>query len=165
MILSIIAAMDEGGGIGKDNQIPWHLPDDLARFKKITMGHHLILGRKTYQSIGGPLPGRKMIVLSQNPDFNPEDGLIAPSISSALELARSRGEVEAFVIGGGEIYRQVLPETDRMYLTRVKTVLETDTQFPDWSEEDWVQICSQNFSADDRNPYQSSFHYLIRKAG
>lgn len=163
MILSIIAAVDQKGGIGLKNQIPWHLPGDLIRFKKITLGHHLILGRKTYQSIGNPLPGRTMIVLSSNPDFSLQGSLTASSLLEALELARSREEKEVFVIGGGEIYRQALPLADRMYLTRVHASQQADTWFPDWNQEDWEMICSQEVPADKDNPYRSTFQYLVRK--
>ncbi|MFN2281917.1 MAG: dihydrofolate reductase, partial [Anaerolineales bacterium] len=100
MIVSLIAALDENDGIGFQNSIPWHLPSDLARFKKLTMGHHLILGRKTYLSIGKPLPGRVMIVLSRNPDFKPDGILRVNSLSEALDLAIGRGEKEVFVVGG-----------------------------------------------------------------
>jgi dihydrofolate reductase len=163
MIISLIAALDENGGIGFHNSIPWHLPSDLARFKNLTMGHHLILGRRTYQSIGKPLPGRQMIVLSRNPDYSPPGCLRAPSLADALDLARSRQEKEVFVIGGGEIYRQALTSADRFYLTRVHTTAEVDTYFPEWDRTDWEQICSQALPADDRNPFNSTFSCLIRK--
>lgn len=165
MIVSLIAAVDREGGIGFQNQIPWDLPGDLARFKKITMGHHLILGRKTFQSIGGPLPGRQMIVLSRNPVFDAEGCQTASSLPEAIEQARSRGEGEVFVIGGGEIYQQALPLADRLYLTQVGASLEADAHFPDWQESDWEEICGQEFSPDERNPYPISFRILIRKKG
>lgn len=163
MMISLIAALDENDGIGIQNKIPWHLPADLARFKKLTMGHHLILGRRTFQSIGKPLPGREMIVLSRNSDYSPDGCLRASSLSEALDLARGKGEKEVFVVGGGEVYREALEFADRFYLTRVHTTVEADTRFPEWGEENWEAICTQQFPKDDRNPYGTTFSCLIRK--
>lgn len=163
MILSLIAALDEHRGLGFENQIPWHLPGDLARFKKLTLGHYLILGRKTYQSIGQPLPGRKMLVLSQDPDFGPEGSQVVDSFSGALQIAREAGETEAFVIGGGEIYRLALPQADRMYLTTVHIVSQSDVFFPAFEAENWLTICEQEFPADQDNPFPTTFRHLIRK--
>jgi dihydrofolate reductase len=164
MIISLLAALDENAGIGFQNEIPWHLPSDLARFKKLTMGHHLILGRRTYQSIGKPLPGRQMIVLSRNPDYRPAGCLRASSLPAALDLARSRDEKEVFVVGGREIFREALPLADRFYLTFVHTASEADTYFPDWNSAEWETICSQELPADGRNPFRTTFSCLIRKA-
>lgn len=163
MIISILAALDDNSGIGFQNDIPWHLPSDLARFKKLTMGHHLILGRKTYQSIGKPLPGREMIVLSRTPDYSPPGCLRASSLPDALSLARSKGEKEVFVVGGREIFNEALPKADRFYLTRVHTTAQTDTYFPEWNSDEWVSICSQQVAADSRNPFRTTFNCLIRK--
>ena len=132
MILSVIAALDDQGGIGIENQLPWHLPGDLSRFKKLTMGHQLILGRKTYQAIGKPLPGREMIVLSRNPEFKLEDSQVVSSWEAALQTARETGEKEVFVIGGGEIFELALPLAERMYLTRVHTISQADAYFPEF---------------------------------
>ena len=163
MILSIIAALDERRGLGFENQLSWHLPADLARFKKLTMGHYLILGRKTYQSIGKPLPGRKMIVLSKNPDYILEGAQVVNSFQRALQIAREAGENECFVIGGAEIYKLALPITDRMYLTYVHTVSQADVFFPEFEDENWLKICEQGFQPDQDNPYGSTFTHLIRK--
>ena len=163
MILSIIAALDEGGGIGFENQIPWHLPGDLGRFKKLTMGHHLILGRKTYQSIGKPLPGRMMIVLSRNPDCTLAGSLVASSLQDALRIAREAGESEAFVIGGAEIYQEALPLADHLYLTVVHTNVEADTFFPEFKEIDWSLICTQDIPADEKNSLATTFKSFVRK--
>lgn len=163
MILSIIAALDEKCGIGFEDQIPWHLPGDLGRFKKLTMGHHLILGRKTYQSIGKPLPGRTMIVLSRNPEFKLDGGLVAGSLEDGLRIAQDAGESESFVIGGAEIYQLALPLADRMYLSYVHTTSEADTYFPAYEPENWLKICEQEFLPDQDNPFGYTFTYLIRK--
>jgi len=163
MILSIIAALDESGGIGFQNLMPWHLPGDLGRFKKLTMGHHLILGRKTYQSIGKPLPGRRMIILSRDPAYKLENSLVVSSWADAMQAAREGGESEVFVIGGGEIYQIALPLANRMYLTRVHTTSQTDTFFPAYEPDDWMTICEQRFPADQDHAYGHTFSYLIRK--
>lgn len=163
MILSIIAALDDQRGIGYQNRIPWHLPGDLSRFKMITMGHHLILGRKTYQSIGKPLPGRKMVVLSRDPEYTLEGSLVASSLQEGLQIARDAGENEVFLIGGAEIYEMALPIADRMYLTEVHTTSQADVFFPDYEPNNWLKICQQEYSADQDNPFGYTFLYLIRK--
>ena len=162
MILSIIAAMDKNQGIGIDNKMPWHLPSDLRRFKKITMGHHLILGRKTFESIGGPLPGRQMIVLSRNPELIVDGCLVISSIEKALQLADAAGEKEVFFVGGGQVYRETLPMVDRLYLSFVDTVAEADTHFPQFDPNAWSVICEQDFPPDDQNPLGHTFRYLVR---
>jgi dihydrofolate reductase len=163
MIISIIAAMDKVRGIGIDNKMPWHLSTDLKRFKKITMGHHLILGRKTYQSIGAPLPGRQMIILSRNPEFKAEGCLVCRSFDEALQVSDDAGEKEVFVVGGGEIYQAALPRVERMYLSLVDTIAESDTQFPPFDQASWTVICEQDFPQDEENPLAHTFRYLVRK--
>jgi dihydrofolate reductase len=163
MIISIIAALDEEGGIGYQNRLPWHLPGDLSRFKKLTMGHHLILGRKTYESIGGPLPGREMIILSRNPDYSVTDSQVASTLEKGLGIVREGDEKEVFVVGGAEIYQAALPLADRMYLTHVHTVSQADSFFPKFDQDDWLMICEQSFPADQDNPIETTFTCLIRK--
>ena len=148
MIISLIAALDENRGIGWKNQLPWHLPADLARFKDQTMGHTLIAGRKTYQSIGAALPGRKMIVLSRDPDFSTEDTLLARSMDDALQLARDMEAREVFVIGGAEIYQEALPLADYLYLSHVHGVFEADVFFPELDPLDW-DICEEEYFPED----------------
>lgn len=162
MIISIIAAMDKDRGIGIDNKMPWHLPTDLKRFKRITMGHHLILGRKTFQSIGDPLPGREMIVLSRNPEYKAEGCLVCRSLDEAFQLADAAGEQEVFVVGGGEIYQEALPLADRMYLSLVDTRAEADTHFPQFERESWEVICEQDFPEDEKNSLAHTFRYIVR---
>ena len=162
MIITIIVALDERGGIGIDNHIPWHLPGDLARFKKLTMGHHLILGRKTYLSIGKPLPGRNMIVLSRDPEYELEGSRVVATFEEGLKIARDAGESEGFVIGGAEIYQLALPVTDRMYLTRVHTTSQADVYFPEFDPGNWLKICEQEFPVDQTNPLGYTFTCLIR---
>ena len=163
MIISIIVAMDEDRGIGFENQIPWHLPADLARFKKLTMGHHLLVGRKTYESIGSVLPGRQMIILTRNPEYTAQNCIIAETLDGALKLAENRGEKEVFIIGGAEIYREALPLGDHLYLTVVRTRAKADAYFPQFEELDWSQICSQEIPADDKNSLATTFKHLVRR--
>lgn len=163
MIISLIAALDEQMGIGIENQIPWHLPADLARFKLQTMGHHLIAGRKTYQSIGGTLPGRRMIVLSRDPEFQAEGCTIAASLEKGLDIARSAGEEEVFIIGGAEIYKDALPLADFLYLTRLEESFEADVYFPDFDLSAWDLIQEEHYPADDKNPHSHTYQTYRRK--
>jgi dihydrofolate reductase len=147
MIVSLIVAMDERGGIGLNNQVPWHIPADLKRFKALTMGHHLIVGRKTFASIGKALPGRTMIIVSHSKDYRAEGCLIVPSLPRALHLAEERGETEAFIGGGGSIYAQALPVADRIYLTRVHVEVDADVYFPAWDEKEWRIVFQEELVA------------------
>jgi len=164
MIITIIVAMDEDRGIGFENQIPWHLPADLARFKKLTMGHHLLVGRKTYESIGSVLPGRQMIILTRNPAYSAQNCITADTLDSALKLAEKRGETEVFIIGGAEIYREALPLADRLYLTVVHTRAKADVYFPQFEESEWSQVCSQGIPVDEKNSLATTFKHFVKKS-
>lgn len=157
MKLSIIVAMAANGVIGKDNTLPWRLRADLARFKRLTMGHHLLVGRKTWESIGRPLPGRTMVVITRRDGFSADGIRVAGSIDEALEIARRAGETEAFVAGGAEIYRQVLERADRLYLTRIHAAIEGDTFFPELDGSRWREVAREDREPDERNPYPFSF--------
>jgi dihydrofolate reductase len=163
MIVSLIVAVDNNGGIGIRGQLPWRLSSDLQRFKKLTMGHHLIMGRKTHESIGRPLPGRTTIVVTRNSDYHPDGCLVASSLSEALSIAEQRGEPEVFVIGGGEIFQEIIDRADRIYLTRVITVLEADTYFPTLRTEEWEVVESSFHFADEKNEFASTYTLLYRK--
>ncbi len=163
MIVSMIVAMDRNRGIGSGNQLPWRLPDDMKRFRDLTMGHHLVIGRKTYESIGRPLPGRQMIVLTRDPSFRVEGCATAGSILEGMAIARSRDETELFIGGGAEIYRQALDITDRIYLTLVESEVEADAFFPELSDGDWVEAESIHHPADDNHQHAFTFKMLIRK--
>ena len=163
MIVSLILAMDEQRGIGKNGTLPWRLSSDLKRFRELTMGHHLIVGRKTFDSIGRVLPGRQMIVVTRNALFEAEGILKTGSVEDAVELARQRGETEAFVIGGAEIYSQTLDLADRIYLTNVQAIVDADTFFPDFDASDWRESRTESHPADDKNQYQTTFCILERK--
>jgi dihydrofolate reductase len=157
MRISIIVAMDQNGGIGIENRLPWHLPADLRRFKALTMGHHLIMGRNTYESIGQPLPGRNTIVLSHNPVYHPEGCLKALSLAQAFEIAKTNGDHEVFICGGATVYREALEATDRIYLTRLHTKFQTDTSFPEWDPSNWEELSIETHEADETHPYPFSF--------
>jgi dihydrofolate reductase len=168
VIVSLLVAMDEQRGIGWANRLPWRLPDDLKRFKTLTMGHHLLMGRKTFESIGRPLPGRTTIVITRNPDYQPdncqpEDCFIAYSLSKALSLAADRGETESFVIGGGEIFAQALELADRMYQTLVHTTGSADVFFPAYEPDDWIVKETVYQPAGECNEFPYTFNLLERK--
>jgi dihydrofolate reductase len=166
MILSIIAALDENRGIGYQNQIPWHLGSDFKSFKAMTMGHHILMGRKTYVSLGKPLPGRMHVVISHARYIPmPENCFLVNSLKEGITLAESRDESEAFVIGGEQIYHQALPLTDRMILTRVHTVCVVDAYFPIIHWDEWQMERSQDYEADQHNDYAFTVEHWIRKEG
>ncbi len=162
MLISIIVAMDKDGGIGVDNRLPWHLPDDLKRFKRITMGHHLVVGRKTYESIGKPLPGREMIVLTRNPDYEAPGCQLAHSLEDALRMAREHGEGEIFIGGGAQIYAQVLPQADYLYLTRIHVTTESDVHFPPIDWQAWI-VEKRCYHPSDANHTYAFTYQRLRK--
>jgi dihydrofolate reductase len=157
MRVSIIAAMSENGVIGRGGRLPWHLADDLKRFKRLTMGHMLVMGRKTWESIGRPLPGRRMVVISRQPNYRPDGAQVVPSLDAALAIAESTGDDEAFIIGGAEIYRLALPRANRLYLTRVHANIAGDTYFPDVNWKNWQRIAVEEHGSDGNNEYPFSF--------
>jgi dihydrofolate reductase len=155
--------MDHKNGIGYQNQMPWHLPAELKQFKKLTMGHHLIMGRKTYESIGKPLPGRITIVVTHNPNYQAEGCLIAHSLQEAFQLAADANEDEAFVCGGQAIYREALTAVDRLYLTRIHAEFQSDTFFPEFEISLWLERSSVFHPADQKNPYPFTFFIYDRR--
>jgi len=162
MIVSLIVAMDEARGIGREGRLPWHLGADLKRFKQLTMGHHLVMGRKTYQSIGRSLPGRTIIVITRQMSHNLGVCLVAHTLEQALDLARETGESEVFIAGGGEIFAKALPFVDRIYLTQVHTRAVCDVFFPDFMREGWIVKESIAHPADDANDYPFTYYLLER---
>lgn len=162
MIISLIAAIDQKRGIGKDGKLPWRLSSDLKRFRELTMGHHLIAGRKTFESIGRALPGRHMIIVTRGVGVRPEGCFVVGSVQSALALARERGETEVFVIGGGEIYRQTIDLADRVYLTRVHADVGADVFFPETLSGAWTEMQRVDLPADEKNQYATTFTVLER---
>ncbi len=158
MRISIIAAFARNYTIGQGNRIPWRIPDDLRRFKRLTMGHHLIIGRKTWESIGRPLPGRKMIIVSRDRHFPAPKGVeVADSLEKALELASTDDEV--FIGGGEEIYRLSLPYADRMYLTLLDRDFAGDARFPTWDTSQWEHVSEEKPQCE--HPECLSYRYVV----
>ena len=155
-MIALVVAMAENNVIGKNNQLIWHLPADLNHFKNLTTGHPIIMGRKTYESIGKPLPNRTNIVITRQQDFKPEGVLVAHSLSEALMLAQQL-DVNIFVIGGAEIYKQAMFLADTIYLTEVHQAFEGDTFFPEINTLLWVETEREEHQADEKNPYDYAF--------
>jgi dihydrofolate reductase len=155
MTLTLIVAMARNRVIGRVNTLPWHLPSELQFFKRVTMGKPIIMGRKTHESIGRALPGRRNIVVSRNPDFRAAaDCIVVNSLDAALDTARSISSAnEIMLIGGAELYRQALAKADRIYLTRVEAEIEGDTFFPELPAEQWREVWRESFPADARHAY------------
>ncbi len=168
MKLSMIAAMGQNRVIGLDNKMPWHLPADLQWFKKTTLGSPIIMGRKTYDSIGRPLPGRLNIILSRNADLGIEGCTVVNSLSDALDVAKTSGKdtgkdvEEVFITGGAHLYEKFLPEADYLYLTLIDEKFEGDTFFPDYTQYEWKEMSRIDHPADESNPYPYSFLTLER---
>lgn len=162
MIITLIAAVDEFGGIGREKRLPWHLSDDLKHFRRLTMGHHVLMGRKTYQSSAGKMPGRKLIVLSRDARFQPEDARLAASFDEGLAVAHDAGEQELFVIGGAQVFTQALPLADRFYLTRVHADAVADVFFPEYDAAEWREISRQDFTAGPKNDHPFTIIHLER---
>ncbi len=157
MIISMIAAMADNRIIGKDNQMPWHLPADFAWFKRCTMGKPVVMGRKTYESIGRPLPGRLNIVISRDETLKIEGVTTVTSIEQALDVA---GDVEeVMIIGGGAIYASCLPMANKLYVTHIEAAIDGDTQFPDWGDQ-FKETYSEMYQADEKNAYNMRFTVL-----
>ena len=159
--LSLIVAMDQNRLIGDNNALPWHLPADLAFFKRTTMGKPILMGRKTYESIGRPLPGRRNIVISRNPEFQAAGCELVSGLDDALALTVSAEEI--MLIGGASLYLQALPRITRMYITRIHHEFTGDTWFPEFDEKDWKVESREDFTADQSNPYPYSFVRLVRE--
>lgn len=154
-MLSIIAAVSANNALGKDNKLLWHLPADLKRLKELTMGHHLIMGRKTFESLGRPLPGRPHIVISRNSDFKHEGVTVTDSLEKAFELAKE--DKQPFIFGGADIYKQALPFVERIYLTRVNETFEGDAYFPELDMNKWELVSKIDFEPDEKNKFHYSY--------
>ncbi len=155
MKTALIVAVAANGAIGNEGDLPWRLPADLRHFKRLTMGHHLIIGRRTWESIGVVLPGRTMVVVTRDQDYRSgvEGVFVAHSLKEALRLAE--GDDEVFVAGGATLYREAFDIVDRMYVTRIDAEFEADTFFPDLDEDQWVVIAEEHHEPDEKNlcPY------------
>ena len=160
MIVSMIAALSKNNVIGKHNDLPWHLPDDMKYFMQTTKGHHTIMGRKNYDSIPEkfrPLPNRTNIVVTRQHSFKAPGCIVVNSVERGLEISKANGEREVFIIGGAEIYRLGIPHADRLYLTEIDAVIEGDTFFPDVDKRAWRELSRTNHPADERHPYPFDF--------
>lgn len=164
MTVSAIVAIARNGVIGSGNQIPWYLPADLAYFKRATTGHFVIMGRLTFLSMGRPLPKRTNVVVTRDPFFTASGCLVAHSLEEALEMAVEAGETEAFIIGGGQIYRESMDYLDRIYLTEVDADVQGEVFFPELEEDQWKLIRSESHPADEKNEYSYTFKLLERRS-
>ncbi|QLE96176.1 dihydrofolate reductase [Neptunomonas phycophila] len=161
MRLAMIVAQSSNRVIGRDNKLPWYLPGDLKYFKQATMGKPIIMGRKTFESIGKPLPGRLNIVISRDASFTAQGIKVVMSLPDAIELAESQalidGVDEAMIIGGAQIYALALPEVERLYITQVHADIEGDAYFPEFNRSQWTELGREDFSAQGPNPFDYSF--------
>lgn len=157
MIISHIVAVSKNGVIGHDYKMLWHMPNDFRYFKQKTMGHHVLMGRKTYESLGKILPGRTFIIVTRDSNYRVEGAHIVNDIEAGVELARAAGEQELFIIGGGEIYRQTQSIADIIYLTEIDVIVEGNVKYPFPDKNQWKEVRRNELLADDKNPYNYSF--------
>ena len=149
--ISLIVAMGKNRVIGASGRVPWHLPNELKLFKNLTMGHHIVMGRKTYESIDRLLPGRTTVIVTRQRDYTVPGAIVAHSIDEALDACR--GDDEIFVIGGADLFRETLPIADRLYLTVVDAAPEGDTFMPEFDMTDWRETSAEDFAADEKHAY------------
>ncbi|CAM3896509.1 dihydrofolate reductase [Mesobacillus zeae] len=161
-MISLMWAMDENRVIGKDNQLPWHLPEDLKFFKRITTGHPVAMGRKTHESIGRPLPNRENIIITRNMEYASENCTVLHSVDELLDSAAGT-DGEVFVIGGAEIFCEILPYADKLIITMIHDTFEGDTYFPEFDLSQWELMSREEGIRDDKNPYDYEFLIYTRK--
>lgn len=160
-MLTLIAATSTNNALGKDNQLVWHLPDDFKRFKTLTSGHYIIMGRKTFESFPKPLPNRIHLIITRQKDYQVPDGcIVVPSLEKAVEISPKNEEV--FIIGGGEIYKQSIDIADKVELTRVHTSVEADTFFPEINPEKWDIIFEEHHEKDEKHAFDFTFQTFIK---
>jgi dihydrofolate reductase len=164
MTISLVAAVSENNVIGKDNRLLWHLPNDMKFFKNTTWGMPVIMGRKTFESVDNqPLNGRTNIVVTRQDNYKAEGAVVVKSLDDAFFVVKEMDVNEVFVIGGGEIFKEIFSKADKIYLTRVHTVIEGDAFFPEVKEKDWTLGSHLDFPADEKHAYAYSFQVWIRK--
>jgi len=161
-VLSLIVAMDRNRLIGCNNQLPWNLPADLQHFKSTTMGKPIVMGRKTWESLGRPLPGRINITITRNPDYEAEGASVVNSLDDALKIVSEVDEV--MIIGGANLYAQALPRVDRLYLTRVEGEFEGDSWFPEFNEAEWALSTVDEHEPDEKNSHPYRFEIYNRRS-
>ena len=160
-MIIMIAAASENNALGKNNEIVWHLPNDFKRFKNLTSGHHIIMGRKTFESFPKPLPNRKHIVISRQENYKPEGCIVVNSMEKAIEICPSNEDI--FIIGGGEIYKLGIPFSDKIELTRVHDYFEADAFFPPINPDEWEIVNSEFQSKDDTHLFDYTYQTYVRK--
>ena len=159
-MIIMIAAVAENNALGKNNELIWHLPNDFKRFKSLTTGHHIIMGRKTFESFPKPLPNRTHVVISRQKDYNPKDCIVVDSIEKALAVCPENET--SFIIGGGEIYNLALPFADQLEITRVHHSFEADAFFPDINTNDWKEIHAEFNSIDDKHQFAYTYQTFVK---
>ncbi len=159
--ISMIAAMAKNRVIGKDNQMPWHMPADLAHFKKVTMDKPVVMGRKTYESIGRLLPGRQNVIVTRDASYQVDGALMCSSLEDALAKLSSAEDI--MIIGGGNIYQQMLPKADKLHLTFIDLETDGDAHFPEWNENEWFEVARETHKADAKNAHDCDFVTLARR--
>ena len=162
-MISIIVAASENNAIGKSNAMLWHLPEDLKFFKNTTWGMPIIMGRKTFEAVGKPLPGRTNIIVTSNKDWSAENTITTTNIDDAIKVANDTNSKEIFITGGGEIYRQTLPIADKVYLTRVHTTIDGDAFFPEMDLNTWEIDFEKHVKSDEKNKFDMTFQTWKRK--
>ncbi len=160
-IISMVVALDDNRLIGRNNELPWHMPADLAFFKRTTMGKPIIMGRKTWESIGRALPGRRNVVITRNSDYQADGADVTESLASAIEVCA--GEPEIMLIGGATLFEQCLADTDNLYLTKIHHSFEGDTWFPDYTQYRWQTEWEEPHAADENNPYAYTFYKFCKE--
>lgn len=163
MMLSLIVAMDKNNVIGKENGMPWHLPNDLKHFKETTLGHTMIMGRKTFDSIGRVLPGRKTVVLTRSEQTFPAEVEVIHSLEEIHTLQKANESEELFVIGGGELFKEMLPHADKLYVTVIDEAFEGDVYFPEIDPTIWEEVSKEKGLKDEKNIYDYYFIKYNRK--
>ncbi|OLO28555.1 dihydrofolate reductase [Alkalihalophilus pseudofirmus] len=161
-MISFLVAMDRNRVIGKNNDLPWELPADLAYFKKVTMGHPIVMGRKTYESIGRPLPGRENIIITRNQEYTAEGCTVLHSIEDVQKVI-DHHEKEVFIIGGAEIFKEAFPIADKLYITHIDEEFDGDTFFPEFNLSDWHEVSREKGMKDEKNPYDYYFSVYEKK--
>lgn len=162
-MIAIVVAIAENNVIGKDNQLIWHLPADLRHFKQKTMGHPMIMGRKTFESIGKPLPGRTTIIVTRQEDYKAEGCIVVNSVEEAIAKGKELDSEQVSIVGGAEIYKQALPYVDTLYLTEVHHTFDGDAYLMELNYEDWQEVSTESHDPDEKNKYAYTFKELRRK--